>query len=217
MNMDFYLSIPILVTIAGLILIILSLVTIKIKDIGGNTTNSKIAFCVGVLLVIGGIGLAIFGITGLSGSGGYANPTPTPTPITTPTLTPTPNPTAAEINIVYPSNSATVQMKETITGTAKNIPDGQQLWIAISPQGEEFYPQIPVVVLNDGSWSLPVQFGEVQNVGTKFDIYAVLADKNAQNTLNNYINESKNTNLWKGMSVLPDGTITITKLTVVRA
>jgi hypothetical protein len=122
----------------------------------------------------------------------------------------------AEIRITYP-NSDPVQMKDTIIGTAKNIPDGQQLWIAIYPQGDKFYPQNPIDVQNDGSWSLPVQFGEAQNVGAKFDIYAVLADKNAQKTLNNYTDESRNANSWKGMSELPDGTKTITKLTVARA
>jgi len=107
-------------------------------------------------------------------------------------------------------------MEDTINGTAKNIPNGQQLWIVIHIHGEEFYPQKPVAVQNDGSWSLPVQFGGARDVGTKFDIYAVLADKNAQKVLNNYIDESTNANSWKGMSALPNGITTITQLTVTR-
>jgi len=126
--------------------------------------------------------------------------------------------TGPEIKIAYPLNSATVQMKETITGTAENIPDGQQLWIVIYPQDAyKYYLQNPVDFQSDGRWTLPVQFGEEQNVGTKFDLYAVLADNNAEKELNNYMTASENAKSYGGMRELPNGTTKITKLTVIRA
>ncbi len=129
----------------------------------------------------------------------------------------TSTPTQAEVSITYPLNSATVQMKETIAGTAKNIPDNQQLWIVIYPQDAyKYYPQNPVNVQSDGSWSLPVQFGEAQNVG-KYDLYAVLADNNAQKQLSDYITKSENAKSWDGMRILPSGTIEFIKITVTRA
>ena len=63
---------------------------------------------------------------------------------------------------------------------------------------------------------LHVQFGEAQNVGTKFDIYAVLADNNAQKELNNYMEISEKNKSWDGMRMLPAGTTKITKITVIR-
>jgi hypothetical protein len=205
MNMESaFPTIPNLVTIAGLFLIIVSLVTIRWKEQEAEAKNAKLAFGVGVLLFISGIILASTGITGP-----YAPP---------PTPTPTPTPTPVDIKITYPLDSTTVQMKENITGTAINIPDGQQLWIAIYPQNaNKYYPQNPVDVQNDGSWTLPVQFGQPENVGVKYDLYAVLADKNAQKEFNDYLDNCIKTNSWPGMRELPNGTSQIIKLTVIRA
>ncbi len=126
--------------------------------------------------------------------------------------------TPAEIKITYPSDSATVQMKETLAGTAKKIPKGKNLWIAIYPQNAyKYYPQKSVNVQNDGSWTLPVQFGEAVHSGIKFDICAILADNNAHKELSKYIKASKKAKSWDGIKFLPRGTKTITKLTVIRA
>jgi hypothetical protein len=163
-------------------------------------------------------GLFLFGVVE---PGVEPTPISKPTPIATPTpiAAPTPiaTPTRAEISITYPSNSATVQMNEIITGTAKNIPDDQQLWIVIYPQSTyKYYPQNPVNIQGDGSWTLPVQFGRESNVGTKFDIVALLADKNAQKELNYYMDTSAKNGSYSGMGMLPDGTIEITNIRVTR-
>jgi hypothetical protein len=137
--------------------------------------------------------------------------TPTPTTTQTPTTIP------VEIQITYPIDSATVKILETITGTAKNIPEGQQLWIAIFPHAAfKYYPQNPVGVQSDGSWTLPVQFGGENNVGEKFDIVAVLADKNAKDELNTYLDTCIKSNSWPGMRALPDGAKEYARVTVIR-
>jgi len=124
---------------------------------------------------------------------------------------------SAKISINYPSNPAMVNVTETIIGNATNIPEGQKLWIAIYPQtAYKYYPQNSINTQNDGSWRLPVNFGGENNVGEKFDIIAVLADKNAQKVLNDYMEVSAKAEFWKGMEELPDGTTEITRSTVIR-
>lgn len=132
---------------------------------------------------------------------------------TSETLTPPP----AEITITYPSALPKVNITETIHGTAKNISEGQQFWIAVYPQTAfKYYPQNPVNIQSDGSWDVPAQFGGENNVGEKFDIVAVLADKNAQTELNKYMDASEKAVFWPGMRELPNGTTKITNLTVIR-
>jgi hypothetical protein len=86
----------------------------------------------------------------------------------------------------------------------------------IHKKAYKYYPQNPVNVQSDGSWTLPVQFGGEENAGEKFDIYALLVDDNAQKELDKYIEESEKVKLWNGIRTLPDGTKIITKLTVTR-
>jgi hypothetical protein len=130
----------------------------------------------------------------------------------------TPKPTQTAIHIKYPTDDARVQIKETIIGTAKNIPEGKHLWILIYPQSAyKYYPQYPVDVKSDGSWKLPVQFGGEEHVGYKFDIYAVLADDNAHKELSKYMDASEKYKSWDGIRVLPDGTKIVKKITVIRA
>lgn len=124
-------------------------------------------------------------------------------------------PPPPEIQITYPLNTA--KIKENATGNAKNIPEGQQLWIAIYPHtASKYYPQNPVSIKSDGSWDLPVQFGGAENAGEEFDIVAFLADDNAQKELIKYIKESEEAKFFDGIRILPDKNKIITKLTVIR-
>lgn len=146
-----------------------------------------------------------------------STPTPTPEPTPEPTPTPTLPSTQAKINITYPLDSTDVQMQETVKGTATNIPEGQQLWIVIKQQSLlEYRPQNYVNIQSDGSWELPVQIGEGDSHGSWFDIYAVLADKNAQNEFNNYLNTFEKTGIWPEMMELPDGSKVKVKVSVGR-
>jgi hypothetical protein len=147
-----------------------------------------------------------------------ATQTPAQSATQMPALKPTTDGSTADVKITYPSDSAIVNITETIIGTAKNIPEGQQLWIAIYPHtASKYYPQNPVSIESNGNWDLPVQFGGALNAGEKFDIIALLADDNAQKKLINYIETSEKAKLFKGVRILPDGSKIITKLTVIRA
>lgn len=192
--------------IAGLIFIFVALVVIT-GQLNIHVKNPKPVLFIGVILVVLGLVWEVTGITERV----MAN---NETAISGSTLIPTSLP---EIIITYPSDSATVQMKDNIAGIVKNIPDGQQLWIVIYPQTAlKYYPQNLVDVQNDGSWVLPVQFGEAKDVGTKFDIVAVLAGKNAQKEFNNYIDACAKTTLWPGINTLPDGAEEYVRVTVTR-
>jgi hypothetical protein len=123
-----------------------------------------------------------------------------------------PNPTSI-VKIAFPLN--TVQIQDTVSGTAKDIPEGKQLWILIYPKNAlKYYPH-QVDIKNDGSWKFMAQFGQEHNVGDKYDILAVLADKNASNNFATYINTAADNN-WPGMENLLEGTDEITTITVIR-
>lgn len=177
-----------------------------------------------IITAIGGILLALHAIGYFDDSNNIAQETPTsvtPTPESTltPTLEPTPEPTPtqtqAEINITYPLDSTDVQMKETVKGTATNIPEGRQIWI-VTRWYDNYYPQNYVDIQSDGSWELPVQIGEGDSHGSTYDIMAVLADKNAQNDFNNYLNTFEKTGVWPEMRELPDGSKVKAKVIVGR-
>jgi PGF-pre-PGF domain-containing protein len=119
-----------------------------------------------------------------------------------------------EVNITSPLNTA--KLHDTITGTAKHIPEGQALWILIYPYtAAKYYPQSAVSTQTE-DWALPVQFGQENSTGTKFDIIAILANQTAQDKLNIYYNESKANISWEGIPTLPEGAINLTRVTVTR-
>lgn len=119
-----------------------------------------------------------------------------------------------QIKITYPLKTA--HIIETITGTAKNTPEGQTVWILIYPHTAHKYYPINKLNIQNGKWSLPAQFGENKDVGTKFDILAVLANKQAHGALNTYLQTCIKTNQWPGIVRLPSGVKTYAKVTVKR-
>ncbi|HZK70550.1 MAG TPA: hypothetical protein VFD03_03390 [Clostridia bacterium] len=94
--------------------------------------------------------------------------------------------TKSSIKIVHPEEYVT--WSENIGGIAKNIPDGYELWILVySQEKQQYYPYAKIVPQYD-EWAIPVNIGFKDDYGKSFDIVAVLADKNAQNRFNNYLN-----------------------------
>lgn len=124
-----------------------------------------------------------------------------------------PQPSAAQVEVTYPLNTAKTQ--ENIQGTAKNIPDGQELWIVIYPHTALKYYPINKADIQNEKWELPAQFGESKDAGTEFDIIAVLADKQAQEAFKSYLETSADLG-WPGISNLPEGAEEYAKVTVTR-
>jgi PKD repeat protein len=122
------------------------------------------------------------------------------------------------LKITSPLNGATVNIQETVKGTAKNIPKGYKIWILVYPHpANRYYPQSGKLTLQKGKWSIPVYIGVKENVGDKFDILAVLANKKASDKFTEYIKTGEKTNSWPGMVEIPVGAKAYDKITVTRA
>jgi PKD repeat protein len=122
-----------------------------------------------------------------------------------------------QIKITYPSKGATVNIQETVKGTAKNIPKGYKIWILVYPHpANRYYPQSGKLTLKNGKWSIPVYIGVKDNVGEKFDIFAVLANKQASDKFTEYIKTGEKTNSWPGMVGIPSGAKVYDNITVTR-
>ena len=131
-----------------------------------------------------------------------STPTPTSIPAITDTLTqiatstPTPPP---EIKITPPLNYK-VNLLEDIHGTAKNIQEGDEIWVFVYSYSDNNYYLIGEnVTLHNKRWSINRQIGTDDENGAEFDIVAVLADKVAQDKYNYYSKE-------KGVTAMPNVT-----------
>lgn len=124
---------------------------------------------------------------------------------------------STKLKITSPKNGALVHIKETVAGTATNIPNGNKIWILVYPyQAHRYYPQSGKLILQNGKWSTPVYIGVTNNVGDKFDIIAVLANKQASDKFAAYIKHGIDTNDWPGMVGIPSGAKVYSKITVTR-
>lgn len=133
----------------------------------------------------------------------------------TPAITPKTKP---EIKIIHPVEETNWQ--ENIGGIAKNIPDEYELWILVySQEKQEFYPYAKVVPQNDEWVIKPLTIGFKDDYNKKFDIIAVLADKEAQSIFNNYLNTSQENgeNIYsQGQYLIPDGAKEYDRITLTR-
>jgi hypothetical protein len=107
-----------------------------------------------------------------------------------------------------------------VHGTSKYVPSGDEIWLAVIVEGiARFYPQNgPVPVRPDGDWtSPPVIFGGKQDVGRKFDLLAVLANRSAGEAFSRYLQNGQKTKSFPGLVRLPAGAVEQDRITVVRS
>ena len=128
----------------------------------------------------------------------------------------TPNP-VTEVKITYPSNFSTVNMNDTLSGIAKNIPEGKELYILVyAPGVNKYYPQNNRMHITDDMWSVPIWVGLKSDVGEQFDIIAVIADKDAQVAYTSYMITCNKTNERPGLADILSGSKECDKITVIR-
>jgi hypothetical protein len=72
------------------------------------------------------------------------------------------------------------------------------------------------MTINKGKWSIPTYIGVKENVGIKFNIVAVLANKKANDKFTTYVKACEKTNSWPGMVGIPSGAKVYSKITVTR-
>ncbi|MDP4117241.1 MAG: hypothetical protein Q8903_13980 [Bacteroidota bacterium] len=176
--------------IAGLLFMFIAVVEIT-GIYNFHVINRYFAFCIGVILLLGGVFLTEeYGTIGIN----VKNP---------------------EITFNYTFNKAHIE--ENMNGTAKNIPEGDEIWIFVHPDGlNKYYPQRSSAVIQSGKWSLSVVIGSENDDDKKFDIIAVLADTKAQEEINSYFAECEKTGVWPGMDKIPDSAKEYNRITVTR-
>lgn len=125
--------------------------------------------------------------------------------------------TKPDIEIIHPVTRT--NWLENIGGTAKNIPDGYELWILVySQEKQQYYPYTKVVPKYD-EWVIPVTIGFKDDEDKEFDIVAVLADKKAQDRFNDYLVtvEENEANIYsQGIYLIPDGAKEYSRVTLTR-
>lgn len=112
-----------------------------------------------------------------------------------------------KIKITHPVDNQTVPIPLEVTGTYQNLTQEQEIYVLVySTAVGRYYPQLnPVMKLPDNTWSSDVLVGLDRDVGGKFVIYAVLANKEARDHLDAYINQVKDSNDSQGLKRLPNG------------
>lgn len=128
------------------------------------------------------------------------------------------SPTTAEIKITQPADGSTVVQTQTVKGTSQNLPDGQVIWVVASTDGS-FYPQNDAAVMQaDGKWSAITYLGKQppEDAGRAFEIFAVLADKQAQAAFNNYLSMARGKSNSPGLGRLPPGAQVYDQVSVTR-
>ena len=90
-----------------------------------------------------------------------------------------------KIKIIAPSDNQFVRIQTKVTGTSQNLSPGEKLYILVYPSDvARFYPQLnPVINQSGDTWSCDVLIGLDRDVGRRFAVYAVLANKEAQKYL----------------------------------
>ena len=115
---------------------------------------------------------------------------------------------------ITPVENQIVGARLLVTGWVKEIPDGQQLWIIVTPkQSADYYPQSQAAFVQPGGdWSSLTFIGTDVDGGKSFDILAVLVNSEARASIIEYLN-SGNQN---GMQVLPPGAKVLDNVSVTR-
>lgn len=128
---------------------------------------------------------------------------------------------ATEVKITDPSDGSTVGQNIYVSGTSKEIPSGQNLSVMVYPLNVNlYYPQsAPIYIEPNGNWTTPVGVGsDGDRPGSRFKIFVILADENAQKEINGYLSDCAICNgpvCCPGMQ-LPDGANVSANITVIR-
>lgn len=120
------------------------------------------------------------------------------------------------VTITTPTSESKVPILTTVQGAACHIPNGEDLWVLIVPDGvTAYYPQPgPVVVTSDGKWSASATIGRINDPVKGFVMIAALANQDGSTVIRAYFNQSGSDT--KGLDPLPGGIQLISQVHVVR-
>lgn len=116
--------------------------------------------------------------------------------------------------ITTPTNNTRVENSVFVTGTAQNIGGDYNLWLVLYDYStNRHYPQDgPVALSSNGQWEMTTSF---ESSG-RYDITALAADQNANESLLLYQAASESSGDYAGLPALPSGCITLASVTVSR-
>jgi hypothetical protein len=123
-----------------------------------------------------------------------------------------------EIEITNVAEGDSVVTDVMVKGTSRNIPGDNRIWLVIySHPVKRFYPQErPADMQVGGDWSSRCYFGIREDVGERFDVMAILADKDAQQSFNEYLKNAEAERDWGGLEEIPEHTEAYQRITVTR-
>lgn len=124
-----------------------------------------------------------------------------------------------KVKITYPNDGDVVKIKVTIKGTSQRVPNEHKIWVVIYPHDDvyRYYPQSDSAkIQEDGEWSSSSYIGVEEDKGREFDIIAVLFDKKAQDTFNDYLTQAEKEKTYPGLEKLPEGSTIYDRITVTR-
>lgn len=121
-----------------------------------------------------------------------------------------------EIEIIQPTENK-VDWKVDVGGTADHTLGGNELWVLVYSDDKKQYYPVTKAEIKNSEWTInQVPIGSKNDEGKEFDIIAVLADKNAQNILDDHLNETGEDIYSKGMYRIPDGVKEYDRITLKR-
>ena len=122
------------------------------------------------------------------------------------------------VKITEPSEGGSVEPTQMVRGTSRAVPTGQVIWVAVFVQKVgRYYPQNQAAdVQPNGGWSSLTYIGIASDVGLKFDLIAVLADRDGQAAFSRYLTDARNKSDYSGMEQLPQGVTVYDRISVTR-
>lgn len=126
---------------------------------------------------------------------------------------------STEVKITYPNNGSIVEINEIVKGTSQDVPKEHAIWVVVySHVDEHYYPQSnPAEVQIFGKWSSSSYIGNEEDVGKKFDIIAVVVNKEAQDAFKAYFTQAWMEKTYPGFDKLPEGSTTYDRISVTRS
>jgi hypothetical protein len=120
--------------------------------------------------------------------------------------------------ITDPDGTHPVSQHTLVRGTYRNLPDGEQIWLLVSPHADGvYYPQSEVVRLGDQEeWSTRAVIGGADDAGSVYNLMAVLANAEASALLKENMTPAESDGLGPMLTTLPAGVRIYEQYTVVR-
>jgi hypothetical protein len=122
------------------------------------------------------------------------------------------------VEINSPTNGSTQSYSATVTGTSKNVPNSDKIWLVVYiPKVNRYYPMPgPAAMDSTGNWYSFATLGGENDIGDQFDIIAVVANATAEDGIVNYNLNSMKVNNFEGITSLPTGAVEYSRVQVIR-